>query len=205
MLLTVYTNDLTRVKLKFITLTGKRERLKGKERTSIIYIFNKQAPYIISCKIIFLIWVFSIYPTPTSFCLYILPLHFSIFLWQWMGGGQHGVNGPHVEQSVPTGAGETAPHQHPRTAAETVRALSCSPRTAQMGCVCRVSESTLMLLCWRCHLGWTDREKQFRGPALSWYLKKERIHASLYWNKFKRNSPLCSHSRGTNSPLKGLA
>lgn len=67
-------------------------------------------------------------------------------VWQWMASGQSGVSGPPVGQSAPTGGGENAALQHPKTGGRTVRAWCSSPRTAPMGCACRVS--TRLILCY---------------------------------------------------------
>ena len=67
-------------------------------------------------------------------------------VWQWMACGQSGVSGPPVGQSAPTGGGENAALQRPKTGGRTVRAWCSSPRTAPMGCACRVS--TRLILCY---------------------------------------------------------
>ena len=64
---------------------------------------------------------------------------FFFFFWQWMAGGLRGASGLPAGPSALTGAGGSARHQPPRMEARTAMALSCSPRTARMGCACRVS------------------------------------------------------------------
>lgn len=77
----------------------------------------------------------SLYPSPVL-----------SVVWQWMACGQSGVSGPPVGQSAPTGGGENAAPRHPKTGGRTVRAWCSSPRTAPMGCACRVS--TRLILCY---------------------------------------------------------
>ena len=61
------------------------------------------------------------------------------FVWQWMADGPHGVSGRPAGPSAHTGAEGSAQHQPPRMEARTAMASSYSPRTARMGCACRVS------------------------------------------------------------------
>ena len=58
-----------------------------------------------------------------------------------MAGGPRGASGLPAGPSALTGAGGSARHPPPRMEARTAMALSCSPRTARMGCACRVSLS----------------------------------------------------------------
>lgn len=73
-----------------------------------------------------------------------------------MACGQSGVSGPPVGQSAPTGGGENATLRHPKTGERTVRAWYSSPRTAPMGCACRVS--TRLILCYSL---WPANQRHF--------------------------------------------
>lgn len=60
-------------------------------------------------------------------------------LLQWTEHGRSGANGRPVAPSVPIGAAVSAWHPRPRTEAETAVGLCLTPRTAPMGCACKVS------------------------------------------------------------------
>lgn len=58
---------------------------------------------------------------------------------QWMEHGQSGASGQPAAQSALTGAAGSAWRPHPRTEAGTAPERCWTPRTAPMGCACRVS------------------------------------------------------------------
>lgn len=75
-------------------------------------------------------------PACTCLCVHIL---LYALLLQSMGRGRSGASGQPAALSVPTGVAASAWRPHPRTEAVTAAGRCSTLRTAQMGCVCKVS------------------------------------------------------------------